>query len=589
MNWLMRISFYRRLQAALLLFLILPLLMISWISYRMNKEANEENVRTNMKGIIGILANDLSKTANDVTFTVNQFSSGTQNRLFTNLRFLKDMDSFSGFQQYQTFLSVNEEAKVLIGKLSLAQVSMIYVNQAGFPLVGLQNREEHEALMKREPHFRPMPYAQAVMGVVEWFRVGSKMVDSGSPPGQYDLYIKKSIYDPIHDELIGTLFLRLPYAYFQQLLANAGAGVFSIYEKDQSLLAGMPGSPPVLSNKPGKGWMREYTEVPGTSWTLSYDIEKKAVTGELTQRYSLILSFVLIVLFVFLFISVVLAKGLNRPILKLMKVAKLYGAGNSTVRFPVQGQDEISILGGTINRMMDDINALIRRVETEQEEKRTMELYALYSQIQPHFLLNTLNSIKCNLALEGDQVYSEALDSLMGLLRAHLRVHEPLQLAEECKLLTHYVSIIRMRNRLDIDLRIELPEEYRQIMVPRLLLQPLVENSVVHGFTRTTRTPVITVKAAAAPGGLVIQVEDNGKGMDKARAEELTRKLRSGEEHSGERGIGLFNVIRRLKLSYGDKAWFSVQPKGQDGFVSTLFIPTDERSGEENGDSGHAY
>lgn len=589
MNWLMRISFYRRLQAALLLFLILPLLLISLISYRMNKEANEENVRTNMKGIIGILANDLAKTANDATFTVNQFSSGTPSRLFSSLRYLRDMDSFSAFQQYQTFLSVNEEAKLLIGKLSLAQVSMIYVNQTGFPLVGLHNKEEHEALIKREPHFRPMPYAQAVMGVVEWFRVESRVVESGSPPGQYDLYLKKSIYDPIHDEVIGTLFLRLPYAYFQQLLGNAGSGVFSLYEKDKSLLAGMAGSPQVLSDKPGKGWMRENTEVTGTSWTLSYDIEKRAVTGELTQRYSLILSVVLIVLFVFLFISVVLAKGLNRPILKLMKVAKLYGAGNSSVRFPVQGQDEISILGGTINRMMDDINALIRKVETEQEEKRTMELYALYSQIQPHFLLNTLNSIKCNLALEGDQVYSEALDSLMGLLRAHLRVHEPLPLAEECRLLTHYVSIIRMRNRLNIDLRIDLPEEFRQIMVPRLLLQPLVENSVVHGFTRNTQAPVITVKAAAAPGGLVIKVEDNGKGMDQARAEELMVKLRKGEEHSGERGIGLFNVIRRLKLSYGDKAWFSVEPVMPEGFVSTLFIPTDERSGEENGDAGHAY
>ncbi|MDF2938248.1 MAG: hypothetical protein K0Q90_3621, partial [Paenibacillaceae bacterium] len=236
MNWLMRISFYRRLQAALLLFLILPLLMISWISYGMNKEANEENVRTNMKGIIGILANDLSKTANDVTFTVNQFSNGTQSRLFSSLRYLRDMNSFSAFQEYQAFLSVNEEAKLLIGKLSLAQVSMIYVNRAGFPLVGLHNMEEHEALIKREPHFRPMPYAQAVMGVVEWFRVESRVVESGSPPGQYDLYIKKSIYDPIHDEVIGTLFLRLPHAYFHQLLGNAGAGVFSIYEKDKSLL-----------------------------------------------------------------------------------------------------------------------------------------------------------------------------------------------------------------------------------------------------------------------------------------------------------------------------------------------------------------
>lgn len=580
MNWLMRSSFYRRLQATLLFFLIIPLLLISWFSYLTNKQANEENVRTNMKGIIGILANDLAKTANDVTYTANQISAPAQNRFFPSLRSLRHIKGFSSFQHYQAYVDLNEEAKLLIGKLSLVQVSIIYVNQSGFPLVGTINAEEFEELRSRNSHFDHMPDSQAAMGVVEWFRIDTLSGVSNSLTEQYDLYVKKSVYDPVIDEVVGTLFIRIPDSYFNQLLGTSGKGILSIYEKDEALLAGMKDSPQRLIDEPAEGWMREKMQVPGTTWTLVYDIEKKNVTGELSQRYSLILSAMLIVLFVFLFISIVLAKGLNLPILKLMKVAKQYGEGNTAVRFPVSGQDEISLLGSTVNRMLDNINSLIHKVETEQEEKRTIELYALYSQIHPHFLFNTLNSIKCNLALEGDKVNGEAIDSLMALLRAHLRVNEPLPLVEECKLLAQYVSIIRMRNRLNVDLRIELPQAFNNLLVPRLLLQPLVENSIVHGFTRHSPEPVITVKVIQQGDGVEIKVIDNGRGIDQAEAEALMMKLKLGEEHRGERGIGLYNVIRRLKLSYGEKAWFTVQPNAPEGVVSTLFIPFNQKDGD---------
>ncbi|ASA24036.1 sensor histidine kinase [Paenibacillus donghaensis] len=580
MRWLYRISFYRRIQAALLLFLILPLLLISGFSYMANKQANEENIRTSMKGIIGILANDLSRIANDATYTVNQFSLSQPNGIFTSLRKLEHLRSFNNFNQYRDYANLNENVSLLIGKLSLVHVSVFFVNREYYPIVGSIKSEEITQL-RQDKDFEHMADSEAASGLVKWFRAEKDGGYEGIFSEDYYYFIKKSVYDPIRHQVLGTMFIGVPESYFQQLFKNSGGGMLSLYEEDGQLIAGMEGSPSTLNTVARKGWMRGQVDVPGTFWKLTYEIEKNSVTGDLTQRYSYMLMALLIVLFVFLFMSVVFARGLNRPIGKLMRIVKQYGEGNTLIRYNLTGQDEISVLGNTINHMMDNINTLIRRVEAEQEEKRIIELYALFSQIQPHFLLNTLNSIKCNLALEGNQAQSETIDSLMSLLRAHLRVNEPLQLAEECRLLDQYVSIMRMRNRLNIELKIELPEQFRSLSVPRLLLQPLVENSIVHGMTRQVHSPCIQVTVAEAVGGVEIQIEDNGKGIDEVQAKLLNERLLNGTEHRGERGIGLYNVLRRLKLTYGDKASFIVRPGVSAGCVCILFIPEVEEAREE--------
>ncbi|WP_171056058.1 sensor histidine kinase [Paenibacillus sinopodophylli] len=572
MRWLYRISFYRQIQLALLLFLTIPLLLISVMSYMTNKQANEENVRSNMKGIIGTLANDISKTANDVIYTVNQYSASQLNHSHSDLRKLKAITSFETFADYQSYMSIAENMSFYVGKLSLLNVHVLYLNQAYYPLVGSAKPSDIASLRKDE-RFEHLPKSEASTGIVQWFREEQMGSFDDVLQSSYYLFLKKSIYDPIRHEVLGTLFVGIPHSYFDSLFHHAGQGVFSLYEQDGSLLAGVEGSPAYLIDGADSGKKRETVPVSGTTWTLVYDLDTTAVFGDITQRFWYTLLAVCIVLFVFLFISSVIAKGLNRPIHKLMRVASQYGEGNSSVRYLVTGQNEISLLGKSINDMLDNINALISKLENEQEEKRTIELYALFSQIQPHFLFNTLNSIKCNLAIEGDQVHSETIDSLMALLRAHLKVHEPLTLADECKLLSQYISIIRMRNRLNIKLDISLPDHFRDVMIPRLLLQPLVENSIIHGFNRSISHPLIEVKIREAFQGIEIRVSDNGRGTTLEQVSRLNQKFEHEVEQARDSGIGLYNVYRRLKLTFGNSARLSIELSEENRFVSKIYIP----------------
>lgn len=572
MDWLYRTSFYRRIQTALLLFLIIPLLFISGGSYFANKQSSEDNALANMKGITGIMANDLSKTANDILYTVNQFATPQPNGIFNHLRKVNKLQYFSHFEDYQNYTALNESINVLIGKLSLLHVNTLYINEADYPVVGNITSSDLNWI-RTDKNFAHMTAAEASSGVVQWFRSSQPKAVQTRAPEQYYYYCKKSVYDPVQNIILGTLFIGIPESYFNQLFRTTMNGKFSLYSEDSLLIAGMEGSAPYLPEAAHKGWLLEQTTVTGTPWKLTFEVDKKEVTGEITQRFSFLLTGILIILFIFLFISVVIARGLNRPIGKLMRVVKQYGEGNTSVRYSVRGQDEIAQLGGAVNHMLDNIHSLMGKIEAEQEEKRTIELYALFSQIQPHFLLNTLNSIKCNLALEGNITNSENIDSLMILLRAHLRVNEPLALYEECNLLTEYMSIMRLRNRINIRLDIELPEAFRNLIVPRLLLQPLVENSIVHGIKRNIADPCIRVNVLAVPDGIEIRIEDNGSGISKEEAQALNGKLSAGMQPKDEKGVGLHNVQRRLFLSYGEGTAFTVAPNSPNGFVCILRIP----------------
>jgi sensor histidine kinase YesM len=572
MRWLYRISFYRRIQAALLLFLIIPLLVISGFSYFANKQSSEVNAHANMKGITGIMANDLSKTANDILYTVNQFTTPQDNGIFYDLRSLNQLQHFAHFEDYQKYTDLNASMTILVGKLSLLHVNTFFINEADYPLIGSITTDDIKSL-RMDRNFGHMTPSEAASGVVQWFRSEPPEIMQKRMPEQYYYYCKKSVYDPAQDRILGTLFIGIPESYFSQLFKNTTNGKFSLYSEKNLLIAGMDGSAPHLPTAADKGWMLEQTEVPGTPWRLTFEVDKKEVTGEITQRFSFLLMGILIVLFIFLFISFVIARGLNRPIGKLMRVVKQYGEGNTSIRYSVKGQDEIAQLGGAVNHMLNNIHSLMKKIEEEQEEKRTIELYALFSQIQPHFLLNTLNSIKCNLALEGDFSNSENIDSLMILLRAHLRVNEPLFLYEECDLLTEYMSIMRLRNRINIKLEIVLPDLYRQLIVPRLLLQPLVENCIIHGIKRDLADPCIRVIVRAVNQEIEIRVEDNGGGISKTELQELNDKLHAGVQPTEEKGVGLHNVKRRLFLSYGEGTSFAVMSNQPKGFVCIMRIP----------------
>lgn len=559
-----RLSFLRRIQLSFFIFILLPfVVMMIWTYHSLGENVSGKLIRSNEENL-QVIANQLSRTIDNVSYASVYFSDGYDSALLESLRELQDADSFSSYAAFTHYDRLRMRATVLSVQSLDANLQLFLVNRTNKIIMGNMDR----------PAFSPLSAGlieasrqldEGETAELQWFSYG----EQDKEPGYY--YAARIIQDPRNRTKLGTLYVGIPAGYFQHLLDT-----------------GNPASRLVLEDRHGKtiasrgqglgaGQMLRAGEVviPRTNWKLSGEINRKTVTGEINQEFVLTLSVVGMFFVFFLVLSVLWAGRINKPIALLRVSVKQYIGGNRKVRIPVQGKDEVAVLSTAFNQVFDDVEQLLQQVEREQEEKRKLEIHALAAQIRPHFLLNTLNSIKASLILSGDREHSGMLDSLMTLLRAYIRTEEPVDLTQEIRLLDSYVRLMQIRYRLNIAFSPVIAPELANLRLPRLLLQPLVENAVLHGFIDRPPEPEIMLSAVPVPGGVEITVLDNGLGMDEEMAEELNRRLAVQEkwqETSGS-GVGLVNTARRLAIAYGPRARLTATLPPEGGVAMVLFLP----------------
>lgn len=242
-------------------------------------------------------------------------------------------------------------------------------------------------------------------------------------------------------------------------------------------------------------------------------------------------------------------KDLSQPIHTLTKTFEKMESGDLSARAKMdQRKDEFGSLGQRFDQMADEIEALIKNVEEKQRRLRISESSALQAQINPHFLYNTLDLIKWNAKL-GNTAEVTKITVLLGkLLRSMANFEEDtVTVEEECNLIDRYLDIqmIHYGDRLVIERSI--PEEVMQLRIPKLILQPVVENSIVHGFDNRLGICKLRISASYSEPYLTFLIEDNGPGIEP----EMLRTLLTRKRSSG--GIGLQNVHKRSHL-HGDES-----------------------------------
>ncbi len=251
-----------------------------------------------------------------------------------------------------------------------------------------------------------------------------------------------------------------------------------------------------------------------------------------------------------LILSSMLSELLLKPLFKLRNLMFKVEQNQLDVRFESNFQDEISQVGHKFNRMLEQINELIREVKASEEEKRKSEIKALQAQIDPHFLYNTLNTIYWKSEMEEHQAVRGMIVSLSLLFRLGLNNgKEMTTLRQELEHVTQYMKLQTMCYPELFDYEIEADEQLLETPVLKIILQPLVENSILHGMQELSRPGRIRITASAADGLLSLSVFDNGCGMDAAA---VTRALQGGELQ--RTSYALSNVQARLELSYGQQA-----------------------------------
>ncbi|WP_019908503.1 sensor histidine kinase [Paenibacillus sp. HW567] len=244
-----------------------------------------------------------------------------------------------------------------------------------------------------------------------------------------------------------------------------------------------------------------------------------------------------------------------------------------------EGRDEIGGLIHNFNRMTTRINSLINDVYKLEIQKKNLEmervraeLNFLQSQMNPHFLFNTLNAILVVCTKNNYSDVTDIVKSLSKLLRRLLSWKEDLvSLDEEIIFTEMYLKIEKFRFRDKFDYVFEIDEQSRKYKIPKLSMQPLVENSCKHGLQTIEGLGIITVKTAVEENRLQITISDNGKGIEADRLKELLNAIRT-EDSSGA-NIGLRNVYRRLELYYEDQVRFEIISAPDQGTLVTFGIP----------------
>jgi len=218
-------------------------------------------------------------------------------------------------------------------------------------------------------------------------------------------------------------------------------------------------------------------------------------------------------------------------------------------------KDEAALLLNGFNRMSVQMEELIQRVEEEQRDKRQAEMQALMAQINPHFIYNTLESINSMAVLEGNAAISRMTVSLGKLLRISISDSRQLvPLATEIEHVLHYLKIQAYRYEDRLAYTIDLPARLESCRCLKLIIQPLVENALAHGIDPLRRQGSIAIRVfEIGERDLVIEVADDGKGIDNERMGELFHFTQEAEAGTSRRGVGLLNVHERIRLQYGDK------------------------------------
>ncbi|TXK79611.1 sensor histidine kinase [Paenibacillus sp. N3.4] len=315
-------------------------------------------------------------------------------------------------------------------------------------------------------------------------------------------------------------------------------------------------------------------------WSLQCLTPYREVTGKIGNFLNDIIVFQALFFVVFAVVLFYLLRQLTVPIVQLVKTAMRVESGNLNERSMIVGKDEIGRLGSSFDRMLDRIEEMIQQIEWEQGRKRMAELEALQAQINPHFLFNTLNSIRLQVRMKGEMEISEIIGSLSTLLRMTInRNNEFLTLHEEVATIEQYMKLMNFRHLENVQLTTSLASDTLLAMIPRFTLQPLIENAYLHGLRQ--RHGQISVNSWKQGHLLFISVEDDGVGMTEEELTSVRAMLlesnRPGEPVKGKssrmNGIGLRNVNERLRMIYGEAYHVELMSAPGLGLKLTLHLP----------------
>lgn len=308
------------------------------------------------------------------------------------------------------------------------------------------------------------------------------------------------------------------------------------------------------------------------NWTIVNLIPTQSLNKQITNLKNYSISITILFILLSLVFIALLSKQIVRPIQLLTKKIKLVENGDLDVHLTLTSNDEIGKLSRSFDSMIIKLRELINEVYVDKIKQKELEMNMLQNQINPHFLYNTLESIHMMAEINDDAEVSEMSTALGSILRYGLNTRIKLvSLEDEINNITLYMELQKIRLDNIEDLIIDVDKDLLKTKVLKLILQPIVENSIYHGLSSIAEGGIISIKIYILDTNLIIDVVDNGQGMDKDTLDKLTGYINGFNDSF--KSIGLRNVNLRLKLHYGNSYGLEIFSSLEQGTLVKIKIP----------------
>ncbi|MBP3964752.1 sensor histidine kinase [Paenibacillus lignilyticus] len=575
-NLLLLFSVRRTIQAQIFVsFLVLSMLTLSgvtWIWYASTAETIKRNAIQDARSNIVQSHNNLEIVLKDFVSIITLVSIDRTN-------VVEVLNRKKGLTPYIDFL-LQKKLEDFVGSLYSYKPYISAVTIIGF------NGEQYNS---------GSPYRFSSYDQQPWFR---EIVKANGKP--VFLRIDRDDYTPSdttlkpmlvigraiksNDKTIGVVLLYAPYDIIRKVYDNGPLSTTRFIVMDnhnQTMFESRAGDKPPdfqdVLEKDGQLYVKQKSAFSG--WTTIGAVSVDSLINDTVTLRNRMFGVIGLTLVAVLLVSIVISRRITNNLRRLRDRMFKIDEGNLNYVTPLQSKDEVGHLSQAFSKQMGQIHSLLEEVKWREQQKRKAEIKALQAQIDPHFLYNTLNTIQFLAQLQQVPNIKEVTTSLIELLRDITKNDsEFTTLQDEITNLQRYVNIQSYRLVQPVSVHYEVEDEAQHCLIPRMLIQPLLENALIHGIEPTKRKGIVSIKVQAAENRLTIVVTDNGAGIPEDKLARLDRLLQeplhpshqSASDASKNRfsGLGVINVAQRVRLLFGND--YSLRLYSQQGLFTTV-------------------
>lgn len=570
-----------------LLVLILPTTVISIMSYRISVNLLEEKVSDSFLSNLTFIGDNIEKELEQweqISKYIN-VNPVIRNVLMTSydndLDFYYDMKRVE--QQLDTY-SINTNIFAYVS-------SLVVIGNNGRNL--LYGEDANSLDLDRIKQQKWFSEVNDLNGQVMWLGI-HKNIANYRTQNESVIALGRAIKGDKNDKIIGTLYLTFRESYFTGLLKNIeltdGGRLYIVdnrdhivFDSDKKLLNEPFVGIDEIRDQRNKGYFltegtREeqlllaHVPISKYDWRVVETVPYASLTKGTDEIFRNTLDVFLVCFILTSVIWLFVSSHIVRPIRTLTNSMKKVQEGDWNVRVDIERPDEVGAMYKHFNFMIKRIQELFHSNLEEQEKKKNAEYKALQAQINPHFLYNTLNTIRWMAIIQKSDNIREVVEVLGRLLKNTIKHEGPfITVEEELSNLRDYVYIQKIRYNNNFDVTYDVQDEVLTMPCVKFILQPIVENAIFHGIEPKEDLPgEIIISIKRLEDQLMIRVRDNGVGMSSDVLDELIKRM----AHPGEKGgIGMSNVMERLKLTYGESSEFHVRSEQNEYTEIEMIIP----------------